>query len=111
MLFEEFDTLYSQHHHFVRNIALEAARERDILDAEDIGQEAWCRVVEWPGSVGEIEDERAWLSTVVRNAARRYYQTRGSDHCGMTNVPVGMHPWIVLWEELEETGQEEVHSR
>lgn len=79
----EFTAAWRHHHPYLVNLAYQMLG--DVGDAEDVAQEAFLRLSRT--APGEIEDARAWLTTVagrlcldlVRSARRKWEQPTEQD--------------------------------
>ncbi len=63
-----FDLLFSRHKDAVYRFAFYLTQNR--MEADDLFQETWLRVVKYLPSTGDIRDFRAWVLTITANLHR-----------------------------------------
>jgi len=82
---EKLEIVYEEFNRYIYHLCLKLTR--NTVEAEDLMQEVWVKVVRYENSVAEVEHIKAWLTTITMNTFRDRYRktTRRSKY--MMNQP------------------------
>ena len=82
---EKLEGVYEEYNRYIYHLCLKLTRNN--VEAEDLMQEVWVKVVRYENSVAEVEHIKAWLTTITMNTFRDRYRktTRRSKY--MMNQP------------------------
>jgi len=72
---EEFEKLYNERYAEIRRFIFTIAR-RDQDMTDDISQNVWQNVFRYMGTLRDPASTRAWLYSIARNEAKRYFANR-----------------------------------
>jgi len=72
---EDFEKLYNEHYAEIRRFIFTIAR-RDQDMTDDISQNVWQNVFRYISSLNDPASARAWLYSIARNEAKRYFANR-----------------------------------
>jgi len=72
---EDFEKLYNEHYVEIRRFIFTIAR-RDQDMTDDISQNVWQNAFRYRSSLADPSSARAWLYTIARNEAKRYFANR-----------------------------------
>jgi len=71
----DFEKTYNDYYTEIRRFIFTIAR-RDMNMTDDISQNVWENVYRYYGSLRDTASVRAWLYSIARNEARRYFANR-----------------------------------
>ncbi|QHJ70415.1 RNA polymerase sigma factor [Planococcus halotolerans] len=74
------ESLYTEYNRYIYHLCLKLTRNK--VEAEDLMQEVWLKVVRYEASIKEVDHVKAWLTTICMNTFRDRYRksVRRSKH-------------------------------
>lgn len=74
------ESLYTEYNRYIYHLCLKLTRNK--VEAEDLMQEVWLKVVRYESSIQEVDHVKAWLTTICMNTFRDRYRknVRRSKH-------------------------------
>lgn len=77
---ETLEQIYNDYHKYIYHLCLKLTRNQ--VEAEDLMQEVWVKVVRYESYVKEVDHVKAWLTTICMNTFRDRYRknVRRSKH-------------------------------
>lgn len=69
---ETLEAIYNEYHKYIYHLCLKLTRNR--MEAEDLMQEVWVKVVRYESYVKEVDHVKAWLTTICMNTFRDRYR-------------------------------------
>lgn len=71
---EKLEGVYEEYNRYIYHLCLKLTRNN--IEAEDLMQEVWVKVVRYENSVAEVEHIKAWLTTITMNTFRDRYRKK-----------------------------------
>ncbi|MFD1032862.1 RNA polymerase sigma factor [Metaplanococcus flavidus] len=74
------ESLYTEYNRYIYHLCLKLTRNK--VEAEDLMQEVWLKVVRYESSIQDVDHVKAWLTTICMNTFRDRYRknVRRSKH-------------------------------
>ncbi|WP_422124079.1 RNA polymerase sigma factor [Planococcus sp. X10-3] len=74
------ESLYTEYNRYIYHLCLKLTRNK--VEAEDLMQEVWLKVVRYESSIEDVNHVKAWLTTICMNTFRDRYRknVRRSKH-------------------------------
>ncbi|WP_203332088.1 RNA polymerase sigma factor [Planococcus beigongshangi] len=74
------ESLYTEYNRYIYHLCLKLTRNK--VEAEDLMQEVWLKVVRYESSIKDVDHVKAWLTTICMNTFRDRYRknVRRSKH-------------------------------
>lgn len=74
------ESLYTEYNRYIYHLCLKLTRSK--VEAEDLMQEVWLKVVRYESSIKDVDHVKAWLTTICMNTFRDRYRknVRRSKH-------------------------------
>lgn len=69
---EMLESIYNEYHKYIYHLCLKLTRNQ--MEAEDLMQEVWVKVVRYESYVSEVDHVKAWLTTICMNTFRDRYR-------------------------------------
>ncbi|XRD25484.1 RNA polymerase sigma factor [Lysinibacillus fusiformis] len=82
---EKLEGVYEEYNRYIYHLCLKLTRNN--VEAEDLMQEVWVKVVRYEDSVAEVEHIKAWLTTITMNTFRDRYRKKVRRSKYMMNQP------------------------
>lgn len=82
---EKLEGVYEEFNRYIYHLCLKLTRNN--VEAEDLMQEVWVKVVRYEDSVAEVEHIKAWLTTITMNTFRDRYRKKVRRSKYMMNQP------------------------
>lgn len=82
---ESLEAVYEEYHRYIYHLSLKLTRNN--VEAEDLMQEVWVKVVRYEESVTGVEHVKAWLTTITMNTFRDRYRKKVRRSKYMMNQP------------------------
>lgn len=82
---ETLTKVYEEYNRYIYHLCLKLTR--NDIEAEDLMQEVWVKVVRYESSVESVEHIKAWLTTITMNTFRDRYRKKVRRSKYMMNQP------------------------
>ncbi|MEG0261136.1 MAG: RNA polymerase sigma factor [Lysinibacillus sp.] len=82
---EKLEGVYEEFNRYIYHLCLKLTR--NSVEAEDLMQEVWVKVVRYENNVAEVEHIKAWLTTITMNTFRDRYRKKVRRGKYMMNQP------------------------
>lgn len=69
---EKINEIYELYHRYIYHLCLKLTR--NSVEAEDLMQEVWVKVVRYENTMTQVEHMKAWLTTITMNTFRDRYR-------------------------------------
>lgn len=69
---EKLTLIYNEFHRYIYHLCLKLTR--NTLEAEDLTQEVWVKVIRYENNLTEVDHIKAWLTTITMNTFRDRYR-------------------------------------
>lgn len=82
---ENLTEIYNEFNRYIYHLCLKLTR--NTMEAEDLMQEVWVKVVRYETNVAEVDHVKAWLTTITMNTFRDRYRKNVRRSKYMMNQP------------------------
>ena len=65
-------TIYEEYNRYIYHLCLKLTR--NAVEAEDLMQEVWVKIVRYENTISEVDHVKAWLTTITMNTFRDRYR-------------------------------------